>query len=222
MTGKSRRTRCLLVPIATLLLLLANAETSRATPMDAIAYDWHFDLNVEQIVPNEFIESTALGQAWLHYDVIADHLSILVTWTDLVGELDRIHIHGPALPGINERSHVVDVLTDPANLPPGTGRHTGQLQSVRHLFEAGDQHGGGHGGNYLPERALEILISEEAYMLIHTTTYFDGEIRGQLVLTQTTVPEPQTALLFALGLVGLARVRERRATLPIRRSQGRG
>jgi hypothetical protein len=140
----------------------------------------------------------------MHYDVVADHLDILVTWTDLVGEIDRIHIHGPALAGYNERTHVVDVIMDASELPVGTGLHTGQFDTVKHLFETGDEHGGGHGGNYPPQQTLDILVSGEAYMLLHSTVYFEGELRGQLVLTSVTIPEPSTAILLAFGLCGFA------------------
>jgi hypothetical protein len=182
------------------LLAVASPPASAAP----IAYDWQFDLTVDQVTPHDFIDSRAVGQAWIHYDAIADHLDVFVTWTDLVGEIERIHVHGPALPGFNERNHVVDVLDDPSGIPAGTGLHTGQLSVTRHLFDPGDAHGGPHGGHYTPEQALAILVSEEAYMLVHTSVYFEGEIRGQLVLTSVTAPEPGSGLLVGLGLGALA------------------
>ena len=197
----SKPRRRLLASLAAALLFAAWTAPALALP---IAYDWQFDLGVDQVTPNDFIESRALGQAWIHYDAIADHLSVLVTWTDLVGEIEKIHIHGPALPGYNTRTHVVDILNDPSEIPAGTGLHTGQFQTLLHLFDPGDEHGGSAGGHYPPETVLGILTGEQAYMLVHTSVYFDGEIRGQLVLTGMTVPEPGTGTLLCLGLGLLA------------------
>lgn len=145
-----------------------------------------------------------------------------MTWTDLVGEIERIHIHGPALPGFNSRTHVVDVLDDPSEIPAGTDLHTGQFQTLLHLFEVGDEHGGHAGSHHPPERVLEILAGEAAYMLVHTSVYFDGEIRGQLVLTGVTVPEPGTGTLLCLGFGLLAGLRggRRRTDRRLRRGSG--
>ena len=49
------------------------------------------------------------------------------------------------------------------------------------------------------------LLSDLWYLNIHTAAFPGGEIRGQVLL----VPEPTTAILMGLGLVGLAAARRR-------------
>ena len=70
--------------------LVLIAPASHATPM---VHRWQFDLSVDEITPNGFVDSHAIGQAWISYSPESDHLDILVSWTDLVGSIERIHIH---------------------------------------------------------------------------------------------------------------------------------
>ncbi|MBW2275745.1 MAG: CHRD domain-containing protein [Deltaproteobacteria bacterium] len=183
-------------------LLLAN-------PAAATRYTWVFDIEPEQVTPDGS-GSTGSGQAWLYYDTLTDHLQVNIAWSVLEADLSAIHIHGPALPGQSSRTHLVDIFSDASAIPSELDRRTDFYQAVVHLFTP---HSGGsshnHGGvptGIPPEDALAAMVAEEAYILLHSddAVFFGGELRGQLALTETLIPEPGTATLMALGLIGLA------------------
>jgi hypothetical protein len=184
------------------VMLACWASSATAAPL-VLAYEWQFNLTVDQVTPNDFITSTAIGQGFVRYDTVADHLNILISWTDLVGEIDRVHIHGPAAIGFNTRDHLVDVLLGASQLPAGTDLHTDTYQTVKHLLDPGDGHAGPHGGHYTGQQALDFMIQEQAYIMLHSSVYANGELKGQFVLTNVTVPEPGTGVLLGLGLSGL-------------------
>jgi hypothetical protein len=45
---------------------------------------------------------------------------------------------------------------------------------------------------------------------VHASTYADGELRADLVVAGSVVPEPSTYVLLGTGLLGLAVVRRRK------------
>ena len=57
----------------------------------------------------------------------------------------------------------------------------------------------------LDQDTLDLILSGNAYINIHTEAFPAGELRGQFV------PEPGTATLLGLGLLGLSRWRRRLA-----------
>jgi hypothetical protein len=193
-------------PIWLLALLTALLM---ASPAAAIRYTWIFDIEPEQVTP-EGSGSSASGQAWLYYDTLTDHLQLNIAWTGLEADLSGIHIHGPALPGQSSRTHLIDVFADASVIPGEVDRRTDFYQAVVHLFEPHPDDGPSHNHAGVPqgippEDALAAMVDETAYILMHSddSVFFGGELRGQLVLTETIIPEPGTASLLALGLVGL-------------------
>lgn len=194
-------------PISILLgLLLAMVVASDG---HALSYQWQFDLTPEQVTP-EGSGSDSSGQAWLYYDTITDHLRVIVSWANLEADLTALHIHGPALAGQSSRTHLVDIIRDETallSMPSIIDRRTQVWESpALHLFA---EHGGSHGDvgvpiGIPPEDALSAMLSDEAYMLLHTdnSVFFGGELRGQLRLI--SVPEPSSAIFLGLGLLTLA------------------
>jgi len=206
-------TQRLIALMSALFVLGASGEAL------AISYAWQFDLTPEEVTPDGS-GSSASGQVWLYYETLTDHLRVVASWSDLEADLTAMHIHGRAKVGESSRTHLVDIIKDESVLlgfPDITDRRTQVWESPPlHIFAA---HSGGHGHGGVPvgippEEALQSMIDEEAYVLVHTddALFPGGELRGQLRLT--AIPEPGAALLIGIGLCGLAvSRRDRRSEL---------
>jgi hypothetical protein len=109
-------------------------------------------------------------------------------------ELTGFHIHAPAAPGENA-GIILDLgIANWRNIdaapPPG----------INGMVFSGEYDIGG-----LSQEAADAILSNNSYLKLHTFAFRGGEIRGQIIV----VPEPSTAMLMALGLVGLRVGRQR-------------
>jgi hypothetical protein len=198
-----RSCSCLRLGLSVVLLLVAGSAS-------ADRYTWQLDLDAGQ-VPNGLSTSSGLGQAWLDYNTDTDHLSVLVAWAGLEGDLSAIHLHGPAGPGESTRTHVLDVFSDATAIPAGLDLRSDHYSGLFHLGQAHGDDDVPHGGGHLPlEQALEAMLAGQVYVMFHSEAYLDGELRGQLP-EATRVPEPGTGCLAALGVAGAFLAGRRRA-----------
>lgn len=131
--------------------------------------------------------------AGISFDDVSNILTINVGWgsgngfTDLSGNVTGIHIHGPA--GFNQNAGVKFNLGGLAGFNP-------------------DAVNGGLTGTVALTDAEELeLISGQYYLNVHTTANTQGEIRGNF----TAVPEPTSAGIACIALLGGVLVRRRRA-----------
>jgi len=163
-------------------------------------------LNGAQEVPPS--GSVALGSAAMNVDedtgLFDFNLFVTgLTSADLVGagaNSTPIHIH--SAPAGANGSIVVDVAFQGTIDDIGT---TGVKLTVE-----GGTFGGAQGAvNSDTATNISDLLAGNLYINIHTEAAPGGEIRGQIVPLQ--IPEPSTVALSALGLLGLAVIRRRRA-----------
>lgn len=121
--------------------------------------------------------SPGFGSGTAFFDSTALTLAVSVSFSGLIAPTTADHIHAGALgaPG------PVIVNLGPITTPLGAtfGTISGTLP--------------------FPPGSVAGLLAGNTYLNIHTTAFPGGEIRGQLV----AVPEPTTAVLVGLGIVGL-------------------
>lgn len=182
------------IPTAFLLLVAGFAAPAQAVTIFTAS------MNQAQEVPPS--GSTATGtatftlddaQTELAYDILISGLDFggTLTPSDTTDDITGLHIHA-APPGVNGSivfgmfgpTHDADDFA--VDFPGGGTVHfTG-------VWDAADV-----AANTLASQ-LANLQNGNLYVNAHTTSFLNGEIRGQIV------PEPATGLLVGLGLVGLA------------------
>ena len=145
--------------------------------------------------------SGAIGSTGIIFDTDTNILSVDVEWgsengfSDLTGEVTLLHWHGPtpSLPPNNFGEVNTDILINFGNSlnfdPSGSG---GGL--IDTFFLSSDQE--------------EHLLSGRTYINVHSVNYPAGEIRGYLLPTTFSVPEPgTTGVLVGIALTSLVRRR---------------
>ena len=106
------------------------------------------------------VTTTATGNLSGSYDTTSKSLIYTVTWTGLSGEATMAHFHGPALAGAT--APPIESLTITTNGTAGTATDTITATSALHAA----------------------LLAGQVYYNIHTAANPDGEIRGQIAVTQ--------------------------------------
>ena len=171
-------------------LLSSLAALLFATSAGATSYTLSASLDGAQETPPVVTGGT--GTMTGTYDDVTN----ILLWSGTFGSLNsgttNAHFHGPAAVGVG-----------PAGVQVGMTASTGDV------FPLAVTSGAYSGSATITDLQEADLLNGLWYVNIHTTTSAGGEIRGQVYAV--VVPEPSTAALLALGLVALARVRQRNA-----------
>ena len=159
-----------------------------------------FALSAAQEVQDPAVVSpaTGMGTVILDTDLATDNLFWDISFSGLLGSVNAAHFHGPAAAGTN-----AGILLNIGQISGLTSPMTGSA-TITDLQEAQ-------------------ILAGLWYVNIHTSSFGDGELRGQ-------VPEPGTLALLALGALGVFAAkhsgqRKRQACLPERtndESHGQG
>jgi CHRD domain-containing protein/PEP-CTERM motif-containing protein len=181
-------------------LAFAAALSLAAPASQAIVITYHAFLDgPSESPPNA---SPGTGEAFVTYDSVAHTLDIHATWAGLVGLTTVAHIHAPTAAPF---TGAVGVAVTPGTLPGFPVGVTSGIYDVLLDLTLPANYTGGFlalgGGTAAGAEALLIASfdAHTAYFNIHSNVFPGGEIRGFLV-----VPEPTTAALLGLGLLGLA------------------
>jgi hypothetical protein len=160
-------------------------------------YVWNFDID-EQSVRNNAAEpdgstnSPGSGIGTVTLDPNTNILFFDFAWSGLVGNLTKLHIHGPASSEESNPQHIVEIF-GPPEVPAELATTFGSVSDSFEL-QTLEQVGFDPLG---PEDITDVLVSGQAYLNVHTSVFGMGEIRGNLGLPVTqSVPEPSSA--FAL------------------------
>jgi hypothetical protein len=147
--------------------------------------------------------STATGSATVVLN--GDLLTVDVSFNGLVAPASAAHIHCCTAPGAN-RPVAVGFNDGFPNATSGTFSDTYDLLDAS-IYTSGFL----AGGTAAAARAqlIAALFAGTAYVNIHNTVFPGGEIRGHL----REVSEPAALALLAIGLLGVAVRRRRRAAI---------
>lgn len=182
--------------------LLASLLVSAVIGAQAGVSEYSVSLNGANEAPANASLGTGLGRVL--YDDIAHTLKLEVAFSGLTGNVTASHIHAATASPFTGTAGVATTTPTFAGFPLGAtfGVYTNTLD----LTLAGSFNSAyvtANGGTLgTAEVALKTAMDTgRAYLNIHSTFAPGGEIRGFL----TSVPEPTTAGLFALGALALAR-----------------
>lgn len=160
--------------VRTLLSAIAVCLAANLSQATTLQFDILLD-GLQETPPNA---SPGTGTGTLFLDDVTGDYTISGTFQNLLATTNNAHIHGPGAPGV------------PAGVVHGLTFDSG--------VTSGNYSNGAGLTNFTPAQMAD-LINGLYYVNIHTTAFPAGEIRGQILL----VPEPGTAALVALGLLGL-------------------
>ena len=166
---------------------------------DAQTYNWDFTLN-EQLVkngpePDGSTNSPGFGHGTVSLDLETNTVSYDISWEGLVGDLTKLHIHGPASAQESTPQHLIEIFGPPEvplELVTTSGTATGLFQ-LQTLVQEGF-------GPVEPNEIIEAMLQGESYINVHTTVFGMGEIRGNL---GHPVPEPGSSLVSVFGFACL-------------------
>ena len=128
-------------------------------PDDEVEFD-----NIQLLGANEVPAVTSTGSGTLNatYDRDTNIITYTVNWTlgDIDDDVVGMHFHGPA--STTENAPIVIDITPPATNRDYTGTVSGTTRP-------------------LTDDEEEDLLDEQWYLNVHSTTYPNGELRGQLI-----------------------------------------
>lgn len=164
---------------------------------------WNFSIN-EQSIKNGpeadgSTNSPGFGEGTVELDLDTNVISYDFSWSGLIGDLTKLHVHGPASVDASNPQHVIEIFGPPevpAELATTAGTVSNSFALQTLVQEGFDP--------LSPEAIIETMMNGQAYLNVHTTVFGKGEIRGNLGMP---VPEPHSAMLclFGLGLLLLTR-----------------
>ena len=183
------------------LLGLTFVKTSSADILE-----WNFSIDEQQIKNGPEADgstnSPGTGTGVVEYDTDTNTISYSLQWEGLVGDLTKLHIHGPAGPDSSNPQHVLEIFGPPA-VPDELVATSGSVTDSHELLtlvQPGFP-------DLEPHEIIDIMTSGMSYLNVHTTVFGTGEIRGNLGVP---LPEPSTVVLSACGLLAFGLCRRKR------------
>jgi hypothetical protein len=147
-------------------------------------------------------DSTANGLAVVIYNSNTQDLTYNIFYQGLSAPVSAGHIHVGAA-GVN----------GPIILPFVNPDLNGTTNFVTGVLTAADLNPSAANGINTFADAIAAIEAGNTYVNLHNTNFPGGEIRGQLAVTATTIPEPATFALVGsfFGAAALLRLRRRRS-----------
>jgi hypothetical protein len=155
---------------------------------------WSFPITEDQVKngsePDGSTDSPATGGGVLRYDIESGLLFYRISWKGLEGDLTKLHVHGPARPGVSNANHLLEIFNSvqdviDAGVDPRSDSVEGQTALDVAATECTDE---AATPTEAAPGALPCFLEDSAYVNVHTEVDPTGEIRGNLRL----VPHPYT------------------------------
>lgn len=182
-------------------LILAVAVACCLTHSQAAVYVFDAALTGSAEAPPN--ASPAFGYSVVHYDDVANTLTVQALFAGLVGTTTAAHIHAPTPLPFQGTAGVATTTPTFPGFPSGVtvGIYNNTLDLTQPSSYSAtflSNNGGTPAG--AQTALVAALFAGQSYLNIHTTAFPGGEIRGFLTL----VPEPSSLALLALGGAALA------------------
>jgi len=185
--------------IGSLLLVLFLIVLSPAAQAVPVIFSASLD-GLSEAPPNA---SPGTGSVQVDFDIVAHTMRVQVTFSGLLGAVTTAHIHccvaPPGTAGVATPTPTFPGF--PLGVTSGAYDMTFDLAMVA-SFNASFLTAAGGTAAAAEQALYNGLLAGQAYFNVHTSVFPAGEIRG--FLQATSVPEPMTLGLFALGLTALA------------------
>lgn len=147
--------------------------------------------------------SPGMGQGTIDLDLDTNIISLDLSWSGLVGNLTKLHIHGPASIDKSNPQHLIEIF-GPPEVPTELVATSGSWSDSFELKALEQQ-----GFDLIePSFIIDTLVRGEAYVNVHTTVFGTGEVRGNLGIP---VPEPSANWMVILGMLLMMRCRTSQA-----------
>ncbi len=159
-------------------ILAINALAIALLSPSAVAtlYTLSGAMDVFQATTNPDDIGNGSGEISGNYNDVTNLLNYTITWSDLTSEVINMHFH-------------VGSVGVPGGVDLGiSGPWSSPQSGVDILLDVSQENN---------------LLSGDWYVNIHTADFVGGEIRGQVNVAVSEVPEPWTLGLLSLGLAGI-------------------
>lgn len=160
-----------------LTLLLAFSSAGCSENHEVLV--WEFPIGESQVrngpEPDGSTNSPGRGQGRIEFDPRAREFRVRVVFEDLVGDLSKLHIHGPAGAESSTPRHVIEFL-GPPEVPEALQTGTGVFETrvpLTATFQSDFP-------PLPPDAVVTLLTGGQTYLNVHTTVFGMGEIRGNL------------------------------------------
>ncbi len=177
----------------------ACAALSIATQAGAEILEWRFAITPEQVKNADTSASDGSGQGHVVVDTDAETITVEISWSNLLGSLTKLHIHGPATEDESNGQHLVEYFNSAQEVADAglDGHNDTLMDSNRVLVKILDHDFPGVAPSFKPKHIIAIMEAGFAYVNVHTTQFPMGEIRGNLGLP---IPEPTSLAWIGLGV----------------------
>ncbi|MCA9215834.1 MAG: CHRD domain-containing protein [Planctomycetales bacterium] len=167
-----------------------------ASATNADILEWNFEINEQQVKngpePDGSTNSPGKGTGTIFYNSETNTLSYSLQWDGMVGDLTKLHIHGPADANSSNPQHIFEIY-GPPTLPAELVTTSADISGSRELTTLIQT-----GFDPLePQQVVDIMVAGNAYVNVHTSVFGTGEIRGNLGIP---IPEPSSTILTVIGV----------------------